>query len=131
MAAARTKRSEMTDISAALRTFASKGRPTKEEQAQRRQLFQKVIQYLTIGIDMSPVFSDVIMNAHTTDVATKKMLYHYITHYAQANADLHVQEADAYQRAETRHREAQASVLEAQYRVEAKAVEAYAEKVEA
>ena len=78
----------MTDISAALRTFASKGRPTKEEQAQRRQLFQKVIQYLTIGIDMSPVFSDVIMNAHTTDVATKKMLYHYITHYAQANADL-------------------------------------------
>ena len=88
MAAARTKRSEMTDISAALRTFASKGRPTKEEQAQRRQLFQKVIQYLTIGIDMSPVFSDVIMNAHTTDVATKKMLYHYITHYAQANADL-------------------------------------------
>ena len=78
----------MTDISAALRTFASKGRPTKEEQAQRRQLFQKVIQYLTIGIDMSPIFSDVIMNAHTTDVATKKMLYHYITHYAQANADL-------------------------------------------
>jgi len=78
----------MTDISAALRTFASKGRPTKEEQAQRRQLFQKVIQYLTVGIDMSPVFSDVIMNAHTTDVATKKMLYHYITHYAQANADL-------------------------------------------
>jgi|TARA_B110000977_G_C10850961_1_gene405803 vesicle coat complex subunit len=88
MAAGRGKRTEMTDISAALRTFASKGRPTKEEQAQRRQLFQKVIQYLTVGIDMSPVFSDVIMNAHTTDVATKKMLYHYITHYAQANADL-------------------------------------------
>ena len=75
MAAGRGKRTEMTDISAALRTFASKGRPTKEEQAQRRQLFQKVIQYLTIGIDMSPVFSDVIMNAHTTDVATKKMLH--------------------------------------------------------
>ena len=37
---------------------------------------------------MSPLFSDVIMNAHTTDMATKKMLYHYITHYARVKADL-------------------------------------------
>lgn len=82
------RNSELTDMSASLRTFASKGNPTKEQQFQRRQLFQRIIQYLTIGIDMSPLFSDVIMNAHTTDVATKKMLYHYITYYAQAKADL-------------------------------------------
>ena len=79
---------ELSDMSAALRAHASRGNPTKEQQIQRRQLFQRIIQYLTIGIDMSPLFSDVIMNAHTTDMATKKMLYHYITYYAQAKADL-------------------------------------------
>ena len=79
---------EISDMSVALRAHAAKGNPTKEQQAQRRRLFQRIIQYLTIGIDMSPLFSDVIMNAHTTDMATKKMLYHYITYYAQAKSDL-------------------------------------------
>jgi vesicle coat complex subunit len=82
------KRNELTDMAASLRAFASKGNPTKEANAQRRHLFQRIIQYVTIGIDMSPLFSDVIMNAHTTDMATKKMLYHYITHYARVKADL-------------------------------------------
>jgi len=50
---------------------------------------------------------------------------------AVTNADLRMQEADAYQRAETRHREAQAAVLEAQYLAEAKAAEAQAKKIEA
>jgi flotillin len=50
---------------------------------------------------------------------------------AKANADLRVQEADAYQKAETRQREAQAAVLEAQYTAEARAARAEAEKVEA
>ena len=75
-------------MSATLRAHASRGNPTKEQQIQRRRLFQRIIQYLTVGIDMSPLFSDIIMNAHTTDMATKKMLYHYITYYAQAKADL-------------------------------------------
>ena len=75
-------------MSAALRAHAAKANPTKDQQHARRALFQRIIQYLTIGIDMSPLFSDVIMNAHTKDMATKKMLYHYLTHYAQAKADL-------------------------------------------
>ena len=79
---------EMVEMSAALRAHAAKANPTNEQQQARRALFQRIIQYLTIGIDMSPLFSDVIMNAHTKDMATKKMLYHYLTHYAQAKADL-------------------------------------------
>lgn len=82
------RNTDLTEISASLRSFAAKGNPTKEQQFQRRHLFQRIIHHLTIGIDMSPLFSDVIMNAHTTDMATKKMLYHYITYYAQAKADL-------------------------------------------
>jgi flotillin len=50
---------------------------------------------------------------------------------AASNADLRVREAEAYQEGESRYREAQAAVLEAQYRAEAKAALANAEKIEA
>jgi len=50
---------------------------------------------------------------------------------ARANADLKVQEADAFQIGETRAREANAAVLEAQYHAEARAATAQAEKIEA
>jgi flotillin len=50
---------------------------------------------------------------------------------AQTNADLKLQEADAYQRGETRRREAEAAVLEAQYLAEARAAEAQAKLIEA
>lgn len=50
---------------------------------------------------------------------------------ARTNADLRIQEAEAFQRSETRKREADAAVLEAQYLAEAKAAEAQATKLEA
>jgi flotillin len=50
---------------------------------------------------------------------------------ARTNAELRIQEAEAFERGETRHREAQAAVLEAQYLAEARAAEAQAKKIEA
>ena len=50
---------------------------------------------------------------------------------AQANAELQVKEAEAYQLSETRRREAEAKVREMQYLAEAKAAEAEATKREA
>lgn len=50
---------------------------------------------------------------------------------AAANADLRVREADAYRVGETRKREAEALVLEAQYLAQARAAEAQAKKIEA
>jgi len=50
---------------------------------------------------------------------------------AEAQATLQVKKADAYERAKTREKEAEASVLEAQNRAMAKAALAEAEKVEA
>lgn len=50
---------------------------------------------------------------------------------AAVNATLEVEKADAMQRAETRRREAEASVKEAQYRAEAKAALELAHKIEA
>ena len=42
----------------------------------------RLIQALTLNIDLSSLFADVLMNAATSDVATKKMLYHYIGVYS-------------------------------------------------
>ncbi len=50
---------------------------------------------------------------------------------ADANATLKVKEAEAYQIGETRRREAEAAVLQAQYLAETKAAQAHAEKMEA
>jgi len=50
---------------------------------------------------------------------------------ASSNAELRVREAEAYQTGETKHRVAEAGVLEAQYLAEAKAAEAEATKLEA
>ena len=49
---------------------------------------------------------------------------------AEANAGLKVKQAEAYQLGETRHREAEAAVREAQYNAETKAAEALARKIE-
>ncbi len=50
---------------------------------------------------------------------------------ASSEADLKERASEAYQRGETRKREAEAAVIEAQYRAQAKAALAQAEKVEA
>lgn len=50
---------------------------------------------------------------------------------AQSNADLRVREADAFRLGETRQREADAQVREAQYLAEARAAEAQGKKLEA
>ncbi len=50
---------------------------------------------------------------------------------AATNADLQVQEANAFERGEIRRREAEAAVLEAQYVAQARAAEAMGKKVEA
>ncbi|HVR74663.1 MAG TPA: SPFH domain-containing protein [Planctomycetota bacterium] len=50
---------------------------------------------------------------------------------AETNANLRVKEANAYQLGETRHREAEAAVRQAQYVAEARTAEALATKVEA
>ena len=47
-----------------------------------RMMMHRLIQALTLNIDLSSLFADVLMNAATSDVATKKMLYHYIGVYS-------------------------------------------------
>lgn len=54
----------------------------------KRELFKKVISYMTIGIDVSSLFSEMVMCSATSDVVLKKMCYLYVANYAKVNPDL-------------------------------------------
>jgi len=58
------------------------------EQDKKREVIKKVIAYMTLGIDVSRVFSEMVMAASTKDLVQKKMVYHYLCNYAQQKADL-------------------------------------------
>jgi len=82
------KRGELAEIQGQLKQLAGKPASSQQVRDLRRELFKRVIGYMTVQIDMSPIFSEMILNAATVDIPTKKMLYLYITHYASAKPDL-------------------------------------------
>lgn len=57
----------------------------------KRNLFKNILHYMTINVDMSSLFTQMIIAATTTsaqDLVLKKMLYLYICTYAQQKPDL-------------------------------------------
>jgi AP-4 complex subunit beta-1 len=54
----------------------------------KKEVLQKVIGYMTMGIDTSKLFDKMILNVHTKDITQKKMVYQYLTNYANSNQDL-------------------------------------------
>ena len=59
-----------------------------KEADKRREVIKKVIAYMTLGIDVSRVFSEMVMAASTKDLVVKKMVYHFLCNYAQQKSDL-------------------------------------------
>jgi AP-4 complex subunit beta-1 len=51
-------------------------------------VIKKVIAYMTLGIDVSRLFSDMILASNTKDLVIKKMVYMYLCAYAQSNEEL-------------------------------------------
>ncbi len=54
----------------------------------KRDIIKKVIAYMTLGIDVSRLFTEMIMAIETKDIVVKKMVYHYLSNYAHQNPDL-------------------------------------------
>ncbi len=54
----------------------------------KRAVMERVVGYMTLGIDMSPLFSEMIMATATKDLVQKKMAYLYLTNYAELQSDL-------------------------------------------
>ncbi|CAD7974932.1 unnamed protein product [Amoebophrya sp. A25] len=71
-----------------LRTLLRQVMAESNNEEKRRDALKKVIAYMTLGIDVSRLFSDVVMASHTQDVVQKKMIYLYLTNYAESNGEL-------------------------------------------
>lgn len=54
----------------------------------KREIIKKVIAYMTLGIDVSRLFSEMVLCVDTKDIITKKMVYLYLTSYANKNSEL-------------------------------------------
>lgn len=84
-------RGELGEIRSQLAALSSHPTGNRIDAANaKKELFKKIINYTTVGIDMSSLFMPVMTSAVSSseDIVLKKMLYLYICTYAQANPDL-------------------------------------------
>ena len=77
------KKGEVNELKASLRNPAIERDPAK-----KRDLVKRVIAYMTLGIDVSKLFSEMIMATSSKDHVVKKMVYLYICNYAAVNPEL-------------------------------------------
>jgi vesicle coat complex subunit len=87
----RKQRGELAELSTSLQNLCVAGkRSDRELRHAKKEVFKKVINYMTLGMDMSPLFPMMMScaNLSSDDVVLKKMLYLYITHYATQTPDL-------------------------------------------
>ncbi|KAL3680710.1 hypothetical protein R1sor_023666 [Riccia sorocarpa] len=80
------RKGELAELKAQLRQLAGSRAPGVEEL--KRELYKKVINYLTVGIDVSSLFSEMVMCSATSDLVLKKMCYLYVGNYARGHPDL-------------------------------------------
>ncbi|XP_042484653.1 beta-adaptin-like protein A [Macadamia integrifolia] len=77
---------EVSDLKMQLRQLAgSRAQGTDDS---KRELFKKAISFMTVGIDVSSLFSEMVMCSATSDIVLKKMCYLYVGNYAKGNPDL-------------------------------------------
>jgi len=56
--------------------------------AKKKDAIKKIIAAMTVGTDVSQLFSDVIRNMQTEDLEMKKLVYLYLINYAKSEPDL-------------------------------------------
>lgn len=49
----------------------------------KRDVIKKVIAYMTLGIDVSKLYPEMVKASRTEDVVMKKMIYLYLINYAE------------------------------------------------
>eukprot|EP01138_Halocafeteria_seosinensis_P006281 gb/GECG01006422.1/.p1 GENE.gb/GECG01006422.1/~~gb/GECG01006422.1/.p1 ORF type:complete len:791 (+),score=105.71 gb/GECG01006422.1/:1-2373(+) len=78
-----TRRGEVNELRGLLQKV------NKEKDGKRkRDVIKKVIAFMTLGIDVSRLFSEMVMASNTKDLVIKKMVYLYLSNYARSNPDL-------------------------------------------
>lgn len=87
----RKPQGELAELKLVLANLCTVGKKTEVEQrSAKRDVFRKVITYMTLGMDMKGLFPTMTSAANLSpnDIVLKKMLYLYITHYAAQTPDL-------------------------------------------
>ena len=51
----------------------------------QREAVKKVIAFMTLGIDVTRLFTEMVKASRTNDIVTKKMIYLYLVTYAERN----------------------------------------------
>ena len=54
----------------------------------KQDVIKKVVAYMTLGVDVAPLFSSMVIASNTKDLVIKKMVYFFLTNYARTNPDL-------------------------------------------
>lgn len=78
-----SKKGEVNELKNLLRNF-----PTERDKQRKRDIIKKVIAYMTLGIDVSRLFTDMMLAIETRDLVIKKMVYLYLCNYAPSHPDL-------------------------------------------
>ncbi len=59
-----------------------------EYRDKRKEAVKKVIANMTVGKDVSSLFTDVVKNMQTEDLELKKLVYLYLMNYAKSQPEL-------------------------------------------
>ena len=60
----------------------------QRDPTRKRDVLKRVIAYMTLGIDVSRLFPEMILSTNTSDILQKKMIYNFIVFYAEQRAEL-------------------------------------------
>jgi len=77
------KKGEVNELRLLLRAVSLDKDPVK-----KRDIIKKVIAYMTLGIDVSRLYPEMVKASRTDDIVMKKMIYLYLTNYAEQNQEL-------------------------------------------
>ncbi len=78
-----SKKGEVNELRNLLRNFA-----TERDPQRKREIIKKVIAYMTLGIDVSRLFTEMMLAIETRDLVIKKMVYLYLCNYAYSHPEL-------------------------------------------
>lgn len=77
------KKGEVNELKTLLRDPGIERDPKR-----KRDVIKKVIAYMTLGIDVSRLFTEMVMSIETRDLVVKKMVYHYLSTYAHEKPEM-------------------------------------------
>ena len=78
-----SRKGEVNELRNLLRNFT-----TERDPQRKRDIIKKVIAYMTLGIDVSRLFTEMMLAIETRDLVIKKMVYLYLCNYANTHPEL-------------------------------------------